>query len=54
MKTGKGPEGMARKRSRFTIDDDGIVVTGRRVPAQEEQDEADRVFERILKKRKNT
>jgi hypothetical protein len=45
---------MARKRSRFTIDDDGIVVTGRRVPTLEEQDEADRIFNRILKNRKRT
>jgi len=54
VKTDRGPEGKARKRSRFTIDDDGIVVTGRRVPVQEEQDEADRVFDRILKSRKHT
>jgi hypothetical protein len=41
-----------RKRSRFVIQDDGIEITGRRVPSAEEGDAADRVFDRILKNRK--
>ncbi|OPX64662.1 MULTISPECIES: hypothetical protein [unclassified Methanoregula] len=43
---------MPRKRNRFTLDDDGIVITGRQVPTKEDQEEADRVFDRILKNRK--
>jgi len=41
-----------RKRGRFVIQDDGIEITGRRIPSAEERDEADRVFDRILKNRK--
>jgi hypothetical protein len=41
-----------RKRSRFAINDDEIEITGRRVPSAEERDEADRVFNLILKNRK--
>ena len=41
-----------RKRNRFVIQDDEIEITGRHVPAAEEVDEADRVFNRILKNRK--
>jgi hypothetical protein len=41
-----------RKRGRFVIQDDDIEITGRHVPSAEERDEADRVFNRILKNRK--
>jgi hypothetical protein len=44
--------GTGRKRNRFVIQDDEIEITGRRVPSAEERDEADRVFNRILKNRK--
>lgn len=49
-----GPERAesARKQNRFILDDDGIEITGRRPPSKEEQDEAGRVFDRILKNRK--
>lgn len=41
-----------RKRNRFIIQDDDIEITGHHVPSEEERDEADRVFNRILKNRK--
>ena len=41
-----------KRRNRFVIQDDEIEITGRRVPSVEEHDEADRVFDRILKNRK--
>jgi len=44
--------GTGRKRNRFIIQDDEIAITGRRVPSAEERDEADRVFNQILKNRK--
>jgi hypothetical protein len=48
---GKEPAA-GRKRDRFIIQDNGIDITGRRVPSAEEREEADRVFSRILKNRK--
>lgn len=54
MSEEKGSQDMGRKRNRFILDDDGIVITGRRVPSQGELDEAGRVFDRILKNRKHT
>lgn len=44
--------GTGRKQNRFVIQDDEIEITGRCVPSAEERDEADRVFNRILKNRK--
>jgi hypothetical protein len=41
-----------RERNRFVIPDDGIEITGRHVPSAEERNEADRVFDRVLKNRK--
>jgi hypothetical protein len=41
-----------RKRNRFVIQDDEIEITGRHDPSAEEEDEADRAFNRILKNRK--
>jgi len=50
--TGGKEPAAGRKRNRFIIQDDDIGITGRRVPSAEERDEADRVFNRILKNRK--
>jgi hypothetical protein len=52
MTTDEQKPDTGRKRSRFVIQDDDIEITGRRVPSAEERDEADRVFNRILKNRK--
>jgi hypothetical protein len=41
-----------RNRDRFVIHDGDIEVTGRHDPGPEEEDEADRLFIRILKNRK--
>ena len=48
---GQEPES-EQKRDRFVIQDDDIEITGRQDPSAEERDEADRVFDRILKNRK--
>ncbi len=47
----RGPD-TGRKRDRFIIHDGEIEITGRHAPSPEEQEEADRVFNRILKNRK--
>jgi len=52
MKTDGKESAAGRKRDRFIIQDNGIAITGRRVPSAEEREEADRVFNRILKNRK--
>ena len=51
--TGGGDEpDPGRKRDRFTIRENEIEISGRSDPSPEEQAEADRVFRRILKNRK--
>jgi hypothetical protein len=51
MTAGGTPEN-GRSRNRFVIGKDDIEVTGHRDPTAEELDEADRLFNRILKRRK--
>jgi hypothetical protein len=41
-----------RKKSRFIIDEGDIVVTGSHKPTAQELEEADRIFDKILKDRK--
>jgi hypothetical protein len=52
MTTNDGETGNGRKRDRFTIHEGDITITGRRIPEPEEKDAADRLFNRILKNRK--
>ncbi len=52
MTTDDRNTGPGHRRERFTIHDDEIAIIGWRVPAAEEVDEADRVFDHLLKNRR--
>jgi len=52
MTASDGEPQPGRKRDRFVIHEGDIEVGGRRDPSPEEQAEADRLFNRILKNRK--
>jgi hypothetical protein len=43
---------MSQKKSRFIIDDGDITIAGKHIPTKEELEEADSVFDKILKDKK--